>query len=326
MRKICRYSFYVLLCLMVLCLCGCGREDELVLVTTEKNTEGMTEQDEATSDEANTVSDAEHGTVTESASGEEQKITLEDVQSANSGDALLSGGQGCSINTIYYSNGTEIYSEYRFLGFDENGSYIQVYENSVGDVEILDNYNQCWYEIQNNEIYTKICPENGVSARLIDYMHNHTIMSLSDDEMLKNVYRESGKLVFETEYTDNAGERYTCKYYTADTLLIDEIYCYDASGGQVFYAWVTRGAVYSTPDEIQNILNGTAQTRTVQVSYPEGDGYSEMYLVPVSYPVTLELYQYDAYMDAGCTQLWTEDIRDAAGLYGDLEIFLRNNQ
>lgn len=326
MRKMYRYILCALFCAMALCLYGCGQKDELVLVTTEKNTGETTEPDEKTDDEINTVPDAEAETVTEAASEDEQKITLEDVQSANSGDALLAGGQGCSINTIYYSNGTEIYSEYRFLGFDENGSYIQAYENSKGDVEVLDNYNQCWYVVQDNAIYTKICPEDGVSARLVDYTHNHTIMSLSDDETLKNVYRESGRLVFETEYTDNAMEQYTCKYYVTDTLLVDEIYCYDSSDEQLFHAWVTRDVVYNTPDEILDILNGAVQTRTVQVSYPEGDGYNGMYFAPAAYPVILELYQYDAYTDEGCTQLWTKDIADAAGQYGDLEIFLRNNQ
>lgn len=326
MRKMYRYILYSLFCFVTLCFCGCGQKDELVLVTTEKKAEETSEQDEKTEDEADAAPVAENETVTEEASEEEQKLTLEDLQSANSGDALLAGGQSCSVNTVYYANGTEIYSEYRFLGFEENGSYIQVYENSEGDVEVLDNYNQCWYVYEDNALYTKICPENGVSARLVDYTHNHTVISFYDDETLCTVYREDGKLVFETEYTDNTEELYTCKYYVDDNLLVDEIYCYDASGEKLFYTWVTRGAVYNTPDEILAILNGEVQTRMIQVHYPEGDGYDNVFLAPTQYPVVLELYQYTVYTDEGCTQLWSKDISGADGLYGDVSIYLRNNQ
>lgn len=340
----------LMLVFVLLLLGGCGSKDELVLITTEhkagdnsetyedeeKRQQSMAESDTALPADEDMVS-------TEEASETDRAVTMEAVYAANSGDSLLSKGKGCSVNTIYYLNGTEVYSEYRYLGFEENGGYVQAYEDSKGNVEVLDNYNQCWYVVENNRIYTKIYPEDGVTARLINHSHNNIVFSLEDAGQLQNIYREDGKLVLETVYSDAEEESeagmetesetktetetdmdigYMYKYYVSDELFVDEIDCYDAEGERVSHAWVTRDAVYNAPEEILELLNGNAEQRTVNIEYPQGGGINNLYFVPVQYPVMLETMRYGMYEDAGCTMPWTGEMMEQ-GPYGDLTIYLR---
>lgn len=314
MKKLYRYTVQLVLALALLLLGGCGDKDELVLITTERKTEentdasedmGQKQQEPQESDTA--LSATEAAPSTEEASEADKAVTLEAVHAVNSGDKLLAGGQGCSVNTIYYSSGTEVYSEYRFLGFGEDGSYLQAYENSKGNAEVLDNYNQCWYVLEDNRICTKIYPEEGVTPRLISSTHNDIVFSLEEAGQLQNVYRENGKLVLETidresdeepeSETDTESDnesglashiQYVYKYYVSDELFIDEIDCYDSTGEKISHTWVTRDAVYNTPDEILELLSGNAEQRAVSIEYPQGGGVSNQYLVPARYPVMLE--------------------------------------
>ena len=104
----------------MLALTACGKEDKLVLVTTE----AAASQSDATTTEdilADIREEAENTTEEEKkrepASEEDKKVTMEAIYDANKGDTLLAGGNNYSLNTIYYSDGVEVYSEYQFLGF-----------------------------------------------------------------------------------------------------------------------------------------------------------------------------------------------------------------
>ena len=134
----------------MLALTACGKEDKLVLVTTE----AAASQSDATTTEdilADIREEAENTTEEEKkrepASEEDKKVTLEAIYDANKGDTLLAGGNNYSLNTIYYSDGVEVYSEYQFLGFDEDGTYLQAYEDSNGIVQVLDKEYGYWYLI-----------------------------------------------------------------------------------------------------------------------------------------------------------------------------------
>lgn len=349
MKKLYRYTVQLILAFALLLLGGCGDKDELVLITTERKAEDNTassgdmEQKQQEPEESEIALPAtEAAPSTEEASEEDKAVTLEAVYAANSGDKLLAGSQGCSVNTIYYSSGTEVYSEYRFLGFGENGSYVQAYENSKGNVEVLDNYNQCWYVVEDNRICTKIYPEEGVTPRLISSSHNDIVFSVEEAGRLQNVYRENGKLVLEaideesdeepeaetdTESNNESGLdshiQYMYKYYVTDELLVDEIDCYDSAGEKISHTWVTRDAVYNTPDEILELLSGNAEQRAVSIEYPQGGGVSALYFVPARYPVMMETMWYAMYEDKECTMPWMGEHPTEQGLYGDLTVYLR---
>lgn len=321
MKKIYIYMF-TLLCAGVVCsLTGCGRNDRLVLVTTEKSTtESNVTATENKPVEINTEQTAEQ--TTEAASKEELATTLEDIVAANSGDIFLTGGTGCSAKTIYYSSGTEIYSENRYVGFDERGVYLQAYEDSDGNSEVLDNYNQCWYVFEDGTIYTRLYPEDGVAARIIDYNHRYTVVEPYDGETIMDIYRQDGALVAETKYTDDYGDEITRFYHMTEGLVVDDIYCYDSYGDKLSYEYVSKNAVYNTPDELKVLLDGDVETRTVEVVYSDGDGMGNIYNIPRAYELTLDLYQYKAYADEECTTEW-KDETDTSGMYTDCTIYLK---
>lgn len=318
-----RKYMYLISFLMVLpvSLFGCGQKDKLVMVTTEKN---KGDDSLLISDETATVDELTSEEITEEATAEEKAVTIEEIEAANSGDVLLAEGKGCSAATIYYSAGTEVYSENRFLGFGDDGQYMQAYQDYNGDIEVLDNYNQCWYVLSDGDVYVKLCPEDGVSARLIDYNHKHTVVAPYDNEEIQNVYRNSEYLIVETTCEDNSGDAFTYKYYMKDGLKVDEIYCYDSSGEKFSYERITETSDYNTPDELMDLLEGNAETRLVQVIYPDGDGMGNIYTVPKQYPLVLDLYQYQAYSDAACTTPWEESALDVNGQYIDSVIYLKN--
>ena len=240
----------------MLALTACGKEDKLVLVTTE----AAASQSDATTTEdilADIREEAENTTEEEKkrepASEEDKKVTMEAIYDANKGDTLLAGGNNYSLNTIYYSDGVEVYSEYQFLGFAEDGTYLQAYEDSNGIVQVLDKEYGYWYLIDEDKTcYALIYPEPNVADAIINTNHNDMIISLTEaDQTIKDIYREDGDLVVETNYkNDNAS--YVFQYVLDDNYKVLEYYCYDANGEKVSYSWVTEGNSYTYPEAIAN--------------------------------------------------------------------------
>lgn len=310
-------------------LTGCNDDEtDLVLITTEKNEyedivlPGSENETDTAVEEPITT----EAISTEEASDAEKNLTLDDLYYANRGDVLLSGGSGCSINTIYYSGGTEVYSEYSYLGFDETGNYIQAYEDSDGNMEILDGANQYWYVFEEGRVYTKIYPEEGAAGAMINYNHNELIVTApteSSGETISDIYRLNGTLVIETLYTNSLDEIYTYQYHVDDALLVQEIYCYDESGEKISYAWVTKDAVYNMPEEIVDIKTKTAM-RIVTLKYPDGSGFETLYEVSETTPIKLEMYNSTAYIDESCSTPWMG--AQLGGLFVDETIYIRLNQ
>lgn len=311
----------------MLTLTACGKEDKLVLVTTE----AAASQSDATTTEdilADIREEAENTTEEEKkreeASEEDKKVTLEDIYNANKGDTLLAGGENYSLNTIYYSNGVEQYSEYQFLGFAQDGTYLQAYEDSNGLVQVLDKEYGYWYLIDTDGIcYALIYPEPSVADAIINANHNDMIISLTEaDQKIKDIYREDGRLVVETDY-NNDGDAYVFQYVLDDSYKVLEYYCYDNTGEKVSYSWVTEGIDYTYPDEIAKVHESMI-TRTVTFKTMEGKGLESSYTVPVDKPVQLALLEYKAYTDEACTTEW-EEKADDSGMYTDEVIYLKRD-
>ena len=235
---------------------------------------------------------------------------------------MLAGGHNYSLNTIYYSDGVEVYSEYQFLGFDEDGTYLQAYEDSNGIVQVLDKEYGYWYLIDEDKTcYALIYPEPNVADAIINTNHNDMIISLTEaDQTIKDIYREDGDLVVETNYkNDNAS--YVFHYVLDDNYKVLEYYCYDANGEKVSYSWVTEGNSYTYPEAIAT-AHESMMTRTVTFKILEGKGLESSYTVPVDKPVQLALLEYKAYTDEACTTTW-EETADDSGMYTDEVIYLK---
>ncbi len=303
--------------------CGNKNDDKLVLITTEKNTGDGNQDGTATEAVVNEMSteepDTEEEKVTEAASEEDLRITFNQIYNANLGDRLLSdGNRGCSKNTIYYSNGSEVYSEFEFIGFDEDGGYIQAYEDSDGRVQVLDSYNQCWYVAEDNRISTMLYPESGIAAYMINFEHNNMIISTNGDpsnERIDSVYRMDGRLVVEmNKKEDDALIKY--QYFMSDDCKIQEIYCYDENGEKISYSWITSNAVYNMPDAITDIMEQSDDFRMIYVEYPYGDGDENIFFVPKKLSVNLNLIQYKAYSDSACQDEWKDsDVESDGRIY-----------
>ncbi len=309
---------------LVTSVTGCDKKDELVMVTTEGTTE-ITTETEATTEEITT----EAGPSTEEASSEEQAITFQDIYEANKGDNLLSSGESCGINIIYYSNGEVDYSEYKFLGFDDLGMYLQVFEDSDGNVQILDNINNCWLLVEDSQIYTMLYPEPYVSGAIIESNHNSMMFALSDVdseyEDVQHVYRQDGKLVVETLYDDGVGTSYKFIYILEDDLKISSYTCYDKNDNIVLEAKVTPNTTYTMAEELVAVQDTSVNYRTVMIKYPDGEELDMGYYLPVSCPLQLRLMDYTAYSDEACTVVWEEAAMTAEGTYGDVTIYMRKN-
>lgn len=311
----------------MLALTACGKEDKLVLVTTE----ATASQSDATTTEdilADIREEAENTTEEqkkrEEASEEDKKVTLEAIYDANKGDTLLAGGNNYSLNTIYYSDGVEVYSEYQFLGFAEDGTYLQAYEDSNGIVQVLDKEYGYWYLIDENKTcYALLYPEPNVADAIINTNHNDMIISLTEaDQTIKDIYREDGDLVVETNYkNDNAS--YVFKYILDANYKVLEYYCYDSNGEKVSYSWVTEGNSYAYPEAIETARAST-NMRTVTFRVMEGKGLENSYLIPADIPVQLALLEYKAYTDETCTTIWEETVDDT-GAYTDEVIYLKRD-
>lgn len=310
---------------MTLALSACGKKEKLVLVTTES---AATQTDSGTTEDilADIREEAEHTTEEQperkEASEKDKTVTLQDIYDANKGDTLLVGGENYSLNTIYYSDGVEQYSEYQFLGFAEDGSYLQAYEDSNGLVQVLDKEYGYWYLIDDDKVcYALIYPEPGVADAIINANHNDMIISLTEaDQTIKDIYRQDGNLVVETNYK-NGDDQYVFQYILDDSYKVLEYYCYDANGEKVSYSWVTEGNDYVFPEEIAT-AHESMMTRTVTFKILEGNGLESSYMVPVSKPVQLALLEYIAYSDEACTTVWEEMVPEN-GVYEDEVIYLK---
>lgn len=309
----------------MLTLTACGKEDKLVLVTTEA---AASQSDAATTEDilADIREEAENTTEEEKkrepASEEDKKVTLEAIYDANKGDTLLAGGNNYSLNTIYYNDGVEVYSEYQFLGFAEDGTYLQAYENSNGVVQVLDKEYGYWYRIdENKDCYALVYPEPSVADAIINTNHNDMIISLTEaDQTMKDIYREDGDLVVETNYK-NENASYVFQYILDANYKVLEYYCYDADGEKVSYSWVTEGNSYTYPEVIETARAST-NMRTVIFHVLEGKGLENSYLIPADIPVQLALLEYKAYTDEACTTIWKEAVDDT-GAYTDEVIYLK---
>ena len=304
---------------MMMTLGACNKkDDELVLVTTETLT---TETTALTTEEVTTEES------TESARGSENSISFEDLYECNKGDNLLADGTSYSINTIYYSGEDEIYSEYKFLGFDDQGMYAQVYEDSDKHVEILDPANNYWYRVKDNKVSILLYPEQLVAAAIIESNHNSMILGLSgqkgSSETVVDRYRKDGKLVIETEYSNEAGDKYTLKYILSDDWKVEEYYCFDMEGTKISHSRVTKGVTYDIPEEITTAQAMEDGYRTINVIYVEGEQIDLPFYTPLDIPVELGLIEYEAYSDEACTTLWKEVEPDENGVYMDVTIYMK---
>ncbi len=333
MNSISKKMLFLVLLFLTMTLGGCGDDDKVVMITTE-DTRDITSEE---SENENTISEDEYVTEAkdtssednqeqnrEEATDEEKKLTIEEIYQANLGDKLLSDCTGYSVNTIYYSNGSEVYSEFKYLGFDENGIYMQAYEDSDGRVEILDNYNGYYYLVGDNQVSTLIYPEDGVLGIMINYNHNNLIIEQPSEEVsetVKDVYREDGVLVVETDYITELDDKYTYKYYLDDDYKIRELFCY-IEDMLVIYSRTTKDAVYNEPELITD-LKADTDTRLITIKYPNKDGFDMVYQVPADYPVNLGLFEYSAYLDEACTEKWVMDYSVLPGDFTDEIIYLK---
>ncbi len=319
-----RFTLGLLIVSLTATLIGCNKKDDLVMATTESAKEDVVTT-EITTEAA--VTDA--GPTTEEASEEEKSIKFDDIYEANKGDALLSLGISYGINTIYYSNGEMSYSEYKYLGFDEAGLYLQVFEDSDGNVQLLDNINNCWILVEDNKIYTMIYPEPYVSGAIVESNHNSMMFSLSDEnsdfEEVTDVYRQEGSLVAETLYDDGNGTNYKFVYILEDDLKISSYTCYDEENNMIFETKVTPDTSYSMSEELIAVRDTSVNYRTVMVKYPDGEEIDMGYYLPVSCPLKLKLMDYTAYADEACTIVWEEGEMTAEGTYGDVTIYMKKD-
>lgn len=317
-------AVFALLTLGIFVLGGCGKEDKLTMVTTEHTgkEDVASPTDETTLDTA-----TEEGVEIEEASAEEKNITLQQIYEANTGDKLLAGKKGYSINRIYYLNGVETASEYEYMGFDSDGNYIQVYEDYNGYIQVLDNFNACWYVFTGSANDSRqlilIYPEDGLVSYLIEYTHLNMIFAYSEEsgETIQDIYRADGDLTVETKYADENGDEYTIKYVIDENLTILEYTLYYPDGSMGVYAWTTPDVEYSTPDFVMDMKDDT-ETRTVTVIYPNGDGEGTTYEISATYPIDIRLTNHQAYLDADCQIEWSATIPDEYGRYPDETIYL----
>lgn len=301
----------------VLTACGDDKSDELILIPVTTT--------EATTTEATTTE--EPVATTEEASEKDKAITIQQLRDANRGDALLAGGLSYGLETIYYSGDKEVYSEYHFLGFDHEGMYAQVYEDSDGYAKLLDMSNNYWYVIEENQLSILIYPEQLVGAAIIDSNHNDMLFSFTDSdtgtELVQEVYRRDGVLVVETLYGSSSGESYYMEYMLDDQWMVQEYYCYDADGNKVSYSKVLPGESYQIPDMVTEAKDMEEGYRTITVTFTDGAQLDGTYYTPLNVPIEISTIEYVAYSDAGCTTPWKEVEPDEAGVYKDVTIYMK---
>lgn len=321
MKKLHRLSLALVAVLLMTVVSACGKkEDELVLVTTEATT---TETTQITTEAVTTEA------ATEELTDKEKGITYQDMYDANKGDALLAGGTNYSMNTIYYANGQETFSEYHFLGFDNQGMYSQVYEDSDGYVEILDAANGYWYVVKDNKPSLLIYPEPLVAAAIIDSNHNSMIFGFSggedSTEIVQEVYKVEGMLKVGTVYGSSSGTNYQMEYTLDDSWKVQEFNCYNMDGELLSYSFVTAGASYEVPAVVAEAMAMEQGYRTVTITYVDSDEMDMTYYTPLDVGIELSMMEYEAYSDQACTTVWVESEPDESGVYKDVTIYMKKN-
>ena len=319
MRRLKRIGLTIMMIACATALVACGKKDELVLVTTESTV--------ATTTEATT--EATTQATTEELTEIEKRITYQDMYDANKGDVLLSGGENYSMNTIYYANGEETFSEYQFLGFDSVGMYAQVYEDSDGYVKVLDAANNYWYQIRDNKLSILLYPEPLVAAAIVDSNHNSMIFGLSggadSTEVVEEVSKQDGMLMVKTTYSGDSGEKYFMEYTLDESFKVQKFDCYSQDGEKLFYSFVTAGASYEIPSDITEAMAMEQGYRTINITYVDGDQFDMSYYTPLDVPVEISTLEYDTYSDEACTIPWSEVVPDETGVYKDVTIYMKKN-
>lgn len=327
-RKI--YGMVTALCGIAALASGCGKEEKLVMVTTEHE-EVATTQDASAQDATKVNED----------------ITIENIRKANEGDSLLSSGYSYAVETVYYDeNGKEYESDYQFLGFSDDGMYLQAARDAMGNLTILDNQNGYWYLVQGDTVIVQIYPEPSVTDAIINVGHNDFIVALTEEnQVIKNITELDGKYMVKTEYT-SGGDKYVFEYTLNDALRVLEYVSYDLQGNKKSRSVVTEDASFKVPETIQLGLgvdydsenasttdadapkdekdSGEEPGRIVTCVYPETAGLKYTYVVPTTSPVDLKLLEYRAYTDEACTDPWVEVMPDSKGNYPDEVIYLKN--
>ncbi len=319
MRRLKRLCLTVMMVACTVTLVACGKKDELVLVTTENT---VTTTTEATTEVTTEVT-------TEELTEKEKRITYQDMYDANKGDVLLSGGESFGMNTIYYTNGEETFSEYQFIGFDDRGMYSQAYEDSDGYIKVLDAANNYWYQVKDNQLSILLYPEPLVAAAIVDSNHNSMIFGFSggadSTEAVEEVYKQDGTLMVKTVYQGTQGETYNMEYTLDDKWRVKQFSCYSQHGEKLFDSAVTAGDSYSIPELVVTAMAMEQGYRTISIIYVDGDQYDMSYYTPLDVPVEISTLEYDAYSDEACTVPWSEVAPDEAGVYMDVTIYMKKN-
>lgn len=302
-------------------LTACG-DDKLVMSTTE-NTRVTTEADN--------TSDIDYST--EEASEEEKQTTLEQIMSANSGDSLLKGSKGFGAEMTFYEDGEISGTENYYIGFDSDGNYVQLCEDSNGVYRVLDHNESCWYVSDGNAVYTLIYPEQEVFERLVDYYHNDTVYtSVGSDtgiiETITDIYRKDGKLMIKTVTSYDGVDGATYTYVLSDDLKIEEYKCIDVYGNPVVDEKTSLDAVYDEPAFAAELKNRDLG-RTITIKFVDtGAEYS--YYVSALYPVCFDAFEGTVYTDEACQNewpgvTWEDEMMDENGLYPDQTVYYIKN-
>lgn len=324
--RIKKYLSTVMFLILITISSGC-KNDELVLVTTESTAaESSEDYLDSQLSELQDGAGGEEDVVKTEATDEEKSITLAQLYNANKGDALLATTSGYSVNTIYYYEGTEVYSEFQFLGFNESGDYFQAYENSDGTLEVLDAKEECWYSYDpsDNAVKVLLYPEEGIYDLRVAYNHDEVIYSPKSqaEESIKEIYRAGGELTIETSYKDANDNEYTFKYIIDENLRILSYECYDISGNMVTYAWTSIDMTYSVPEAISEYMDKDLY-RDITINHLDEDREPQIYKIAAELPVQLEFLENIPYLDEKMTSIWQVDESEDGETYLDIELYLK---
>lgn len=319
MRKLFK-AFILMNSMSLLLLCsGCGKDDKLVMVTTEKSTENVSIDEATKSDVQAAVATTE--VPREEASEQDKAITIEQIYAANAGDEILKGGNSYKVTKQYRSNGQEALMEEYFLGFDTNGQYVQTFSTSDGYLQIADRLNRYWYVVENGVTSVLICPDQGGFDYAVDFQHNNMIFSglgISGDELtISDVYRQNGELVVEMKDSKNEGYKYTlqddyrvktCDYSTE----FGDVYCSDT---------VAKVDAYTLPKDVAD-CQAAVEQRQISLLYPYGDGMDDFYYISDGVEFKLTDTELKVYKDDNLMEYWEQDAVGEDGKYLETTLYL----
>lgn len=330
MRKIRKMASTLLVMLSIALIGGCGKkDDQLHMVTTEHITEvEETTEDPVDQEIEQMEEESRNGKTTEAALQEDKLVTLSQIKTANSGDSLLVDGKSVSINRIYYGDEGEAASEYEFLGFDEDGNYTQVYENSEGYVQVYDKINNYWYvftgDADDKKTLTLIYPEDDIASYLVENNHTETFFSCPSTAVIRDIYRQEGNLVMEVESSDDS-ELYVAYTLDENLRVLEMTTYYTEDGSKYNYCFTDLDAKYEFPEFVSNMKNDEAR-RAINVVYVnEENGFGGVYDVSATNPVDFRTTGHSIYMDEACTVEWAAeyDKINSLGFYEDLTIYIQ---